>query len=269
MDWTWDDFETISNQIHEATGIWSIAYGPWDDNSLKALLISDGQWLFTEDGSAIGVEDSAVLTDHLDRIKRLMDSGAIPSMEEQADLVAAGIEGSPIVLGTEAMRYQWSNQVIAINTAAGEGRNFVLHSVPRVADGVTPNYLKPAQFFSITEGCETVDEAGMFIDFITNSIEANDVLLGERGVPVSNVIREDMQTKIDAVSVQVFEFVAAISEIAQPVPLPDPAGWNDIRVNVLAPQFTDPVLFGMISAQEGYDAFLQESNAILAASSGS
>lgn len=263
-DWTWDDFETISNQIHEATGLWSIAYGPWDDNSLKSLLISDGQWLFTEDGSAIGVEDSSVLVDHLERIQRLMASGAIPSMEEQADIAAAGLEGSPIVLGTEAMRYQWSNQVVALYTAAGEGRNFVMYPMPRVADGVTPNYLKPSMFFSITEGCETVEEAAAFIDFMTNSIEANDILLGERGVPVSTVVSADLQGKVDPVSVQVFEFIAAISEVAQPVPPPDPAGWNDIRVNVLAPQFTDPVLFGMVSAQEGYDTFVTESNNILA-----
>jgi multiple sugar transport system substrate-binding protein len=263
-DWTWDDFETISNQIHEATGIWSIAYGPWDDNSLKSLLISDGQWLFTEDGSAIGIEDPTVMVEHLDRIKRLMDSGAIPSMEEQADIAAAGLEGSPIVTGGEAMRYQWSNQIVALYTAAGEDRNFVLHPMPRVADGVTPNYLKPSMFFSITEGCETVEEAAKFIDFVTNSIEANDILLGERGVPVSTVISEDLKAKVDPVSVQVFEYIAAISEVAQPVPPPDPAGWNDIRVNVLAPLFTDPVLFGMVSAQEGFDTFVTESNNILA-----
>jgi multiple sugar transport system substrate-binding protein len=119
-------------------------------------------------------------------------------------------------------------------------------------------------FFSITEGCELVDEAAMFIDFMTNSVEANDILLGERGVPVSNLIREDLQAKVDPVSEQVFAYIASLADIVQPVPPPDPAGWNDIRVNVLAPQFTDPVLFGMISAQEGYDAFVTESNAILA-----
>lgn len=262
-DWTWADFEEISNQLHEESGIWSIAYGPWDDNNLKSLLISSGQWLFNEDGTGLGIEDPSVLIEHLERIKRLMDSGAIPTMEEQADVAAPGLEGSPIVDGREAIRYQWSNQVVALYTAAGEDRNFVLYPVPRVEDGVTPNYLKPSMFFSITADCETPEEAAAFIDFVTNSTEANDILFGERGVPVSSVIRDYLADQVDPISAQVFEFIAKISEIAQPVPPPDPAGWSDVNNNVLTPQFVEPVLFGMMSAAEGYDIFESESNNIL------
>jgi hypothetical protein len=32
----------------------------------------------------------------------------------------------------------------------------------------------------------------------------------------------------------------------------------------MTPLFTDPVLFGMMSAEDGYETFLTESNAILA-----
>jgi multiple sugar transport system substrate-binding protein len=161
------------------------------------------------------------------------------------------------------MRYQWSNQVVALYSAAGTDRNFVMYPVPRVADGVTPNYLKPSMFFAITESCEHPEEAAMFIDYFTNSLEANDVLFAERGVPVSDPVREDLAGKVDEVTAQVFDFIATVSETAQPVPPPDPAGYTDITTNVLAPQFIDPVLFGMISAQEGYDLFVSESDAIL------
>ena len=40
------------------------------------------------DGTAIGVTDPRPLIDHLEMIKRLMDSGAIASMDEQADVRA-------------------------------------------------------------------------------------------------------------------------------------------------------------------------------------
>jgi multiple sugar transport system substrate-binding protein len=262
-DWTWDDFEEIANQIYEATGVWGIAYGPWDDANLKTLLISSGQNMFTEDGTAIGVEDPTPIIEHLNRFARLMESGAVPSMDQQADVSAPGLEGSPIVEGTEAIRYQWSNQVVALYTAAGEDRNFVLYPVPRVADGVTPNFLKPSMFFSITEGCETVEEAAMFIDFVTNSTEANDILLGERGVPVSNEIRDYLAEKVDPANRQVFNFIAEISEIAQPVPPPDPVGYSDVLNNVLTPLVVEPVLFGMVSAEEAYEILVSEANAIL------
>jgi multiple sugar transport system substrate-binding protein len=177
-DWTLDDFVEISNKFAEA-GMWGMAYGEWDEAVLKSILLSDGQWLFNEDNTAIGIEDPQPLIDYLNTIYALMESGAIPTMDLQPDVSAAGLEGSPIVEGTEAIRYQWSNQVVALYTAAGEDRNFELYPLPRLADGVTPNYLKPSMFFSITDGCDNVEDSAMFIDFVTNNLEANDILFAE------------------------------------------------------------------------------------------
>ncbi|MGJ3237136.1 MAG: ABC transporter substrate-binding protein [Anaerolineae bacterium] len=263
-DWTFDEFEAISNQFAEQ-GMWGMAYGQWDEAIIKSILLSDGQWLFNEDGTALAIEDSQPVIEYLNRIHAMMNTGAIPPMDMQADVSAAGIEGSPIVEGTEAMRYQWSNQVVALTSAAGEDRNFVLYPLPRWGeDGVTPNYLKPSMFFSITEGCETVDEAAQFIDFFTNSVEANEILFAERGVPVDAEIREYLAEQVDPVSQQVFEFIAEVSEVAVPVPPPDPAGYSDIIENVLVPLFIEPVLFGMADAEDTYSIFVDESNAILA-----
>lgn len=263
-DWTWEDFESIAQQIYDELGIWIIAYGPWDDGNLKSLLISSGQWLFSEDGASIGVEDPTPIIDHLSRIHRLMESGAIASMEEQADVSAPGLEGSPIVEGKEAIRYQWSNQVVALYTAAGADRNFALYPIPRVAGGQSANYLKPSMFFSITQNCPHVEEAAMFLDFFTNNLEANDLLFAERGVPVSSEVLEYLSDKVDPVTASIFDFIAEVSEDASPVPPPDPAGYSDLTNNVMAPQFIDPVLFGMVSPEEGYETFLSEANAILA-----
>ncbi len=223
--------------------------------------------MFNSDGTAIGITDPSPLIDHLEMIKRLMDDGAIASMDEQADVAAPGLEGSPIVSGKEAIRYQWSNQVVALTTAAGEGRHFVLYPMPRVEGGVSANYLKPSMFFSVTQQCQNPEAAAMFIDYVTNNLEANDVLFAERGVPVSSVVRDYLAGKVDPVSASIFQFIADISSTASPVPPPDPVGYSDIVSNVLAPELTDPVLFGMESAQDGYNTFVADANAILSAAS--
>ncbi|MBI1259741.1 MAG: extracellular solute-binding protein [Chloroflexi bacterium] len=263
-DWTWDDFASVSEAIHDKLGIWGIAYGPWDDANIKSLLISSGQWLFNADGTAIGITDPTPVINHLDMIKKLMDDGAIASMDLQADFTAAGLEGSPIIEGKEAMRYQWSNQVVALETAAGEGRNFVLYPMPRVDGGVSPNYLKPSQFFSITKDCANPDEAAKFIDYFTNNADANDVLFGERGVPVSSIIRDHLAAEVDPTTKSIFDYIAEVSQDASPVPPPDPVGYGDLNNNVLAPQFVEPVLYGVESAQDGYNTFVTEADAILA-----
>ena len=263
-DWTYQDFADISLQFAE-NDMWGIGYGIWDDANIKAVLLSSGQSLYNADGTALGIEDPAPLVGYLDMLYSLMEAGAIPTMDLQADIQAPGLEGSPIVTGDEAIRYQWSNQVIALTTAAGEDRNFVLYPLPRWGeDGVTPNYLKPSMFFAITSGCETPDEAAMFIDFVTNNTDANDILFAERGVPVDEEIRTYLADKVDPVSAQVFEYIAEVSEVALPVPPPDPAGASDIVENVFTPILIEPVLFGMTDAADAFASFEAESNAILA-----
>lgn len=264
-DWTWNDFEELAYQMYETTGKWMIAYGPWDDNSTWSLILSSGQLPFTADGAALGWEDPAPVVDYYARLKRLMDAGVIPSMEMQPDVTAASPshEQSPIIRGEEAIRYQWSNQVVSLVAAAGEDRNFVLHPLPRVEGGRSANYLKPSMFFSITEGCETVDEAAMFIDFFTNSLEANEVLFAERGVPIAPAVQDHLSMMADATTSAIFSFIAQITEDASPIPPPPPAGYADIQGNVFTPMFVEPVLFGMISPEEGVETFRAEAQSIL------
>ena len=58
--------------------------------------------------------------------------------------------------------------------------------------------------------CKTPDEGAKFIDYFTNSLEANDVLAAERGVPVSSAVREHMLPNLDPVGKETFQFPAAI-----------------------------------------------------------
>ena len=270
-DWTWDDFEELAYQMYDNTGKWMIAYGPWDDNSTWAMLISSGQTSFTFDGTTFGWDDETPLVEYWARLKRMMDYGAIPPMEMQADIGAASPshEQSPIVRGEEAIRYQWSNQMAAVINAAvaagaeaGEERHFVLHTLPRVADGRAANYLKPSMFFSITEGCETVDEAALFIDFFTNDLEANEILLAERGVPIAPAVLEHLSGVVTEVEASVFEFVAKVTEDASPLLPPSPAGYTDLITNVFTPT-VDLVLYGEISPEEGVTTFREEGQAVL------
>ncbi len=264
-DWTWDDFEELAYQMYDNTGKWMIAYGPWDDNSTWAMIISSGQTTWSEDGTTFGWDDVEPVVEYFARIKRMMDYGAIPSMDMQADVVAASPshEQSPIIRSEEAIRYQWSNQVVSLFNAAGEDRNFVLHPLPRVLGGRSANYLKPSMFFSITEGCETVEEAAMFIDYFTNSTEANEVLFAERGVPIAPAVLDHLSEMVDETTSDIFAFIARISEDASPIPPPPPAGYTDINTNVFSPMFIEPVLYGMITPEEGVEIFREEAQAIL------
>ena len=56
-------------------------------------------------------------------------------------------------------------------------------------------YVRPAQFFSITKDCPDPETAAKAISFFINDKTANETLNGERGIPASKIIREELKPK--------------------------------------------------------------------------
>lgn len=267
-DWTWTEFEEVSNQLHEATGVWGITSGLaglTDIQMWKSLYVGLGERPFSEDGNSLGYTDDQPLIDYFNMVLRLQESGAIAMPDEAAEFTNAGPEGSPIVTGQAAMQYQWSNQVAAIFSAAGEDRHFRLWHLPRTEGGAPQNYLKPSMFFSITAGCETPDEAAAFINHFTNDLEANEILLAERGVPISTEVREHLVPLLDTATTEAFDFLTRVEADSSPIYPPDPTGFSNFLNNVYTPLVVDPVMYGMISAEEGVAILREQGEAVLAA----
>lgn len=262
-DWTWADFEEFAMAIHENLGIWAINPNLTDQALWKSLLIGHGTWAFNEDGTALGYEDDQPVIDYFNMVLRLQEAGAIPSAQEAIEQRDVNLESSPLVTGQAAMHYAWSNQVVALQTAAGEDRNLALLTLPRPEGGQSQNYLKPSMFFSITSQCDHPEEAAMFIDYFVNSTEANDVLLAERGVPVSSEVAGHLAAQLDRTQQMTFDYIATVSEDASPVPPADPPGWSDLLNNVYLPLFVDPVLFGQITPEQGTQLLRDEADSIL------
>lgn len=264
-NWTWDDFETIANELHDKLGIY--AYGSpslGDDQIWTAMMVSLGELPFNATGTDFGYTDDQPIIDHFNRLLRLQGTGAIMT-PEQAAQYSGGPENSPIVAGAAAMQYQWSNQVVAIFNAAGAERHFKLWQMPRPATAVgAANYLKPSMFFSITSSCNMPEQAADFINFFTNDFAANDILAAERGVPVSSAVREHLSPSLDAVGQETFNFLERVAQDSSPIFPPNPPGYNDIRNNVWTPLFHDPVLYGQESVEDGVAIFRSEAEAILA-----
>lgn len=263
-DWTWKEFEDTVMALHEKLGIWGFGTLLDDEALWKSLQIGLGQWAFNADGTGLGYEDDQPMIDHMNMVMRLQKAGAIPSIEEEVELDTAGPEGSPMVTGKGAIQYQWSNQVLAVSNAAGPDRHLKLWLLPRPVGGQSSNYLKPSMFFSIPATSKHPQEAAMFIDFFTNSLEANDILAAERGVPISAKVRDYLQPKLSPMMQETFDFLVRVQADSSPVPPPDPTGWADIRLNVYGPQFTDPIRYGELSPEDGVAFFREEANRILA-----
>lgn len=260
--WTWQDFEQIVLAIHQKLGIFGAGYELSDQQIWKSLYIGLGQWVFTPDGRSIAVADDPFV-EHLKMLLRLQKAGAIPSLQQEISEFHSNIEAQPIVSGKAAISYQWSNQAVAEASAAGKGRNFKLVHLPRPKGGKPSNYLKPSQFFSITSHSKHPKEAAAVIDYFTNSVEANRVLLAERGVPIAPKIQEALKPILSPIELETVRYVARVQTDSSPLPPPDPQAFAAFYNNVFVPLVRDPVLLGKITPEEGAKVLRAEGNKVL------
>ncbi|HAJ37260.1 MAG TPA: sugar ABC transporter substrate-binding protein [Chloroflexi bacterium] len=262
-DWTFAEFEQFVTALHDKLGIYGFAGTLENEQLWKNIYLSLGEWVYNEDGSALGYEDDQPLIDYLSMVKRLQDAGVTPSAEERIAMRGKGVEDDKIVTGAAAATYVWSNQIVALANAAGEGRNFILVPMPRPAGGASANYLKPSMFFSITSQARQPKEAAMFIDFFTNNVEANTVLMAERGVPVSSEVRTALEPMLNTPQKQMFDYIASIESSVSPIPRPDVAGHANVINNVYWPLVMDPLFLGQQSVEDAVKVLREQANAVL------
>ncbi len=264
--WTWDDFEKTGMDLHTKLGIWGAGPELFDIQLWKGLQLGFGQWAFTPDGKALGYSDDNRYIEYLKMLARLQDAGAIPSQQENiAQYRNQSIETRPLASGKSAMEYMWSNQLVAVWTAAGDARHLKLNTLPR-AKGATQseNYLKPSQFISVTTHSKHPKEAAQFIDYITNDVEANKVLLGERGVPISPKIQDAIKPLLTPAQIETQSYLSIIEKEGSPLPPPDPSVQGKLDQNIYLPQLVDPVLLKQAQPEAAVAQFRKDATTLLA-----
>jgi len=262
-DWTWSDFEEVNMALHDALGIYGNGGGLENPQILNALYLSLGSGLYSDDGKSLGFTDTKPLEDYFNMMVRLQDAEAMPSRDEQVSNPPS-LENNALVTGEAAMYFAHTNQIVALWQAAGEDRNLQMVPVPRAEGATQPaNYFKPSMFFSISSQCQTPDEAAMFIDYFTNSAEANQVLLAERGVPISSAVAEALKPSLTKSQLASFDFLASLEGNVSPIRPPDPAAHNDILTNVYVPLVLDPMMFKQVTPEEAAQTLYDEANKIL------
>ncbi|OHD71779.1 MAG: hypothetical protein A2177_09810 [Spirochaetes bacterium RBG_13_68_11] len=265
--WTWADFERTSLSLTRTLGIPAVSGNIVHDHVWRSMYLGKGLWAYAQDGKSLGYPqaDDALFADHLAMARRLVAAGAMIPYSEIVALRSKGVEDDRIVTAKSAVTFLWSNQVVAVWTAAGiESRRFELRALPRIgATAGSSNYMKPAQFFSVTRDAGSTRDAAGLVDWFTNSIDANTLLMAERGVPIAGKVRDALKPQLAVPQQRVFEYLDRIQKDVAPIPPPDPVGNTDLINNVFIPRVVDPVMFGVIAPLEGMKLLRQEAGRIL------
>lgn len=219
-----------------------------------------GTHFYAADGKSLGF-DEALLTWCFELDKQLTDEGLIPPMDVRLEQ-GVSPEQDLIVTKASVLMETNSNQLISVVKAAG--RPLQANIMPLADDQVkNGQYIKPSQFFSVAANSPHKEIAVKFLDFITNSVEANDLLLAERGVPIAAKIRESLAPKLTESDKVIFEFLDVAAKYADPISPPEPAGHSE--VHELLKTYEQNVCFGMMSPADAAKEFIAKANDILKA----
>lgn len=122
---------------------------------------------------------------------------------------------------------------------------------------------KPGMFFSVSETSKVKEECAKFINWFVNSNEANEILLGERGTPVSSDVRDNLieRDKLSEQQKEAFEYTDKVSAVVGETPAADPSGIAE--VNEAFASAGNSVLYGQLTSKEAAKQFREKANAIL------
>ncbi|WP_187292826.1 extracellular solute-binding protein [Beutenbergia cavernae] len=216
--WTWDEYEEISLQVHDALGpdFWGTDEPTYAGagNYFRAWARQRGEQLWTDDGD-IGFTE-ATFREWAEYWTRMRDAGAaVPvalALEQNPFF-----EGAPMIRGMAAFHMRNSNQMAELSTLTdheltlmpspgngGEGNRYI---------GLDPNTM------AISADTRNPEAAILFTDFMLNDPERAEIIGTTIGAPPTSAIREHIKPTIsepEAIFLDYIEFEATAE--LDPVP---------------------------------------------------
>lgn len=263
---TLDEFVAVSKEIYEKTGCkTNMAYGVAQEILQGMIRGYDGHVLFDE--GKLGVDSAEEFVPFYKVYEDGVKEGWYIEPGVFAELTPGSIEQDPLVYGSSPetmswVAFCWSNQYAAFTNAAPEGMELDLTTWPS-KDPKLSNFLKPAQLFSISVDSKDPETGAKLIDYWTNSMDCNEILLAERGVPISSKVAEELSASLAESDQNVIEFINnVVTPNSSQINPPYPNGASE--VSDLINKLGEKVCYGELTAEEAAEQLFTEGNKIMA-----
>jgi len=221
--------------------------------SVNYFLRTKGVSLFNADGTGLGYDDDQDIADYLALYKKWTDEGLLGAFDG-----VKNDENHPIITGRIALFSVSSNASTTLSSKAG--RTIKLLPYPKIGEH-EGRFIKPSMFLAVSSYSKYPEEAVKFVDFFINNEEANDILNGERGVPVSTAIASRLSAKLDEAGKQQYELLDYVKGHSSPIDPPNPNG--STIINKAFEIVKSRVLDGSLTPEQGAKQFREDAESIL------
>lgn len=262
---TLDEFIDVCKEVYEKTGYKTNLCYNQNEQWIEYFLRADDIVLY-EDGK-LGGDSYEPYADFFKLYEDGLKDGYVIDPSVFAERSIGSVEQDPLVYGSSPETMSWcafaySNQLTATVSAAPEGTEIGLTTWPS-ADPKKSDYLKPSQFFAISTDSKNPEEAAKILNFITNDVDCNNILLGERGIPLSSKTAEAIASNLDETTQKVITFVNdVVSANSSQVNPPSTNGASE--VNDLINKLQEQVCYGQLSAEDAGKQLFEQGNQIMA-----
>lgn len=212
LGWTWDDFLSMGSAYNDATGNYFIGFSNPAQEFFTYYLRTQGYSFLGDDGLSLGYPDDQLLVEFWSMMLEMQEQGVLAPPDVASQHTA--LENRLLSLQRAATTFIYSNQLDAITQAAGRPIELAIMPGPNTEDGM---FLKPSMDFAIASNSEAIETAAAFVDFFTNDLDANRILRGERGVPISAAVRQDLAERSTDVQRKVFGYIDLVSANSSPM----------------------------------------------------
>lgn len=256
-------FSCAAKEIYEKIGVktsYGTYYGP--QHQIRMSVRNAGLHVYNTEGTGLGFDDVSLVERVFANYEYAYTSGyGVPG---EMYTGATSVELGPIVTGDSWCEFLNSNQVVALQAAMDDKLAMVMN--PEFADKTTNgSYLKPSVMISLgSQGTqEEKDAAAAVVNYLLNSVEANNILLAERGVPINTQVREALADKVDETTKETFDFISLVENNCSEIDAPDPSYASEL--DAAAKVLMDEVLYGNKTAKQVAEEWMAKAESLMGA----
>jgi multiple sugar transport system substrate-binding protein len=258
---TWKEYADLAVELTKAAGrpgYFGAPYGARYHYVFEIWLRQRGKGLYSPEGKiGFTVDDAKEWYSYWEDLRA---RGGCVTADIQA-LDELLIDSNALATGKSATGLVFSNQLIGYQllTKSKLGLTTVPFAGPGMPSG---HYYRPALIWGIGATSKNPEIAAAYINFFVNDPKAGELLGVERGVPMSQSIREAILPSLNEVEKATVKYVNTLADKVIPYPPPAPKGSTEFDHTAMRPT-ADQLAFGKLTVAQAAQRLYDEGNRIL------